>query len=216
MQFDLTPEGLAKGNPFKIKLKDNEIRNTHSLIQEGRIEEALGPVVAGLIAEPKNPAVHQNLADLYEARGGREEAIGVAKGSVELHPDIPGPLLFLAEKYIRNNEHEEAIECCKKVIHLDQLSGSGWKSQGEIYWMLGRLGEAFECNEQLLQCDNVPEKEVLLACDRFYESAKPSNMRQFLSNAVARFPNSRILSLYYAESNLRDDRPGEAIRSRHS
>ncbi len=213
MEIELTPEGLAKGNPFKIKLKDNEIRNTHSLIQEGRIEEALGPVVAGLIAEPKNPAVHQNLADLYEARGGREEAIGVAKGSVELHPDIPGPLLFLAEKYIRNNEHEEAIECCKKVIHLDQLSGSGWKSQGEIYWMLGRLGEAFECNEQLLQCDNVPEKEVLLACDRFYESAKPSNMRQFLSNAVARFPNSRILSLYYAESNLRDDRPGEAIRS---
>ncbi len=213
MKIDLTPEGMAKGNPYELKLRKNEIVNTRLLIQEGRLSEAVVPMISALIAEPNNPSSHQNFANFLEASGDMEKAIGVAIAFSERYPNDIGSLLFLAEKYIRNHEHIEAIECCKKVIGLDPLSGAGWKAQGEIYWMLGRRDEAFECANRLLECENISEKMVLIASGRFEESAQPSAMRQYLSKAVARLPNSRVLKVFQAEALLRDDRPGDAIRS---
>ena len=213
MEFDLTPEGLAKGNLRAWKLQNNEIINARALIQEGRLSEALVPMIAGLIVDPKNPATLQNLSNYFEAKGEMEASIGVAKGSTKIFPDDPAPLLFLAEKYIRNREHKEALECCNKVIQMRPQSAVGWRTKGDIFWMLGRLDEAFECSERLLECDKVLEKEVLVALDRFDRSAQPSALRKFLFDASCYFPGSLTLKILYSEALLKDGRPGDAIRS---
>ena len=48
MKFDFTPEGLAKGNFLKLKAGKKEINNARALIADGRLMEALQPMVLGL------------------------------------------------------------------------------------------------------------------------------------------------------------------------
>ena len=211
MEIDLTTEGLKKGNVFALKLNNNEIINSRILIQDGRLSEALVPMISALIAEPQNPDTYQNFSDFLEMSGNMEAAISVAKASVKLNPQNANVNILLAEKYVRNNQKKEAIECCKSAIKIDSNSGSAWAVLGEIYWITGRKKESFECFQEVVFTPNIRQKLIISTVDRFYDVVEPSEMRILLKSATSRFPMSRVLQSLYAESLLRDGRPGEAL-----
>ena len=212
MKIDLTPGGLKKGNIFALKLKNNEIINTRNLIRDGRVSEAVIPMISALLAEPKNPDTYQNFSDFFEINGEIETAISIAKASVKLHPKNPKMNIILAEKYIRNNQTREAIECCKAAIKINGRSGHAWAVLGEIYWITGRVKESFECFQEVVFTENSRQKLIISTVERFYHLVEPSEMRIFLKHAVSRFPMARVLQSCFAESTLRDGRPGEALQ----
>lgn len=212
MEIDITPEGLAKGNIFALKLRNNELINARNLIREGRPLEALVPMISAMIAEPNNPASYQNFSDFYEMTGAMENAISVAEASAALNPDEIGEKLFLAEKYMRNHQSEDAIECCKHAIELDHHSGSSWGMLGGIYWTLERPRESFECFRKMTKAPNVREKLFLSAAERFFGIIEPSEMRLFLEDAVAYFPKSKVMKGFYAQALVCDGRPSAALK----
>ena len=211
MKFDFTPEGLAKGNFLKLKAGKKEINNARALIADGRLMEALQPMVLGLIAKPDDPSAYENFANYFEASGQPRGAIAVADASVHAHPDKPGPLLFLAEKLMRDQQGEAAANCCKKAVELQPANGPAWQTLSDIYWKLGRKEEAFECCEKLLHCKGTLEKLIFLTCRRFEGQIEPSVLRRFLKNAVDYFPASPVMKTLLAGACVADGRPGEAI-----
>jgi len=105
------------------------------------------PIVAyrlRLATEPANPALYNNLANLYVMRGWIDEAIRSYKKAIDLEPRSPILWNNLGTAYLKEGKQSKAYGAFLRAVKIDEKYALGWYNIGVIYDQAGNYDRALE------------------------------------------------------------------------
>jgi tetratricopeptide (TPR) repeat protein len=107
------------------------------LVAQDRFDEAIGLYRARIDADPRNPALNGELADLYEtaidrmmASGQRTEALLLFRKRIAIEPTDVSLRLAFADMHGKNT-HRVAIAELEELLRLAPRKVAGWSALGE-------------------------------------------------------------------------------------
>jgi Flp pilus assembly protein TadD len=98
------------------------------LLKQGKIEEAIGPLLKAVELNPKDPNVRMNLAYAYDQQGRLDEAIIHYQKAIELNPRDSVARNNLGVVYNKIGHYDEAIRELEKSLEIDPKSATGPKN----------------------------------------------------------------------------------------
>jgi len=113
-----------------------------SLIEQGRIDEAISGYTAALKLNPGDAVVHYNLASAYVIQGRIDEAISEYAAAIKLNPDSAEVHFYLGAAYKKQGRMNEAINEYHVVLKLNPGDAMSHNNLGNAYGKLGRMEEA--------------------------------------------------------------------------
>ena len=105
------------------------------------------PIVAyrlRLATEPGNPALHNNLANLYVMRGWYEEAVSEYEKSIDLDPGSPVAWNNLGTAYLKMGKDSKALGAFRRALKIQPKYALAWYNVGVIYDLRGDYDQAVE------------------------------------------------------------------------
>lgn len=94
--------------------------------------------------EPENPALHNNLGNLYVLRNWIPEAVREYKQTIQLDPSSPVAWNNLGTAYLKMGKTSDALSAFEKSVKLDPHYALGWYNIGVAYDAQGKYDEAIE------------------------------------------------------------------------
>jgi len=198
---------LANGEHALVSVDDKEIhvisfpgnldphQFVQSLLQSGRIKEALPYLEAGVDTNPTDAEALYNLGIAYSELGRYEEAVMRLKKAVENDPRHGNAWVGIGVAYARLKRINDAMDALNKAIQLDPANGYAQRNIGGLLSMqedhksaLPHLREAFH------QLPNDPQANYGLAkcLERLGELQEADTLYVTL---IERFPASPIAEL---------------------
>ncbi len=110
-------------------------------------DAARDPVVTyrlRLATEPANPALHNNLANLYVLRNWMEEAVAEYKKTLKLDPDSYIAWNNLGTAYMKLGRPGDAMSAFRKSADVNPRYALAWYNMGVIHDDEGKYDEAIE------------------------------------------------------------------------
>jgi Tfp pilus assembly protein PilF len=98
------------------------------LLNQGKVNEAIGPLLKAIAANPKDPDIRLGLAYAYDRQGRLDEAIIHYQGAIELNPRNSTALNNLGVLYEKKGNYDEAIRQFEKAVEIDPRSATGLKN----------------------------------------------------------------------------------------
>jgi tetratricopeptide (TPR) repeat protein len=98
------------------------------LLKQGKIDEAVGPLLKAVESDPKNRDARLNLAFAYDRQGRIDEAIVQYEKAVELNPRNSIARNNLGVLYNKTGRYDEAIRELEKALEIDPKSATGPKN----------------------------------------------------------------------------------------
>jgi len=97
-----------------------------------------------LATEPDNPALHNNLANLYVLRNWMDLAVASYKEAIKLDPGSPIAWDNLGTAYLKMGEDGQAMDAFQKSVRKDEKYALGWYNIGVIHDQHGDYDAALE------------------------------------------------------------------------
>lgn len=97
--------------------------------------------------------VERELAIIYWDQNQTDTALEVIDGYLKRHPDNTDMLHLKADVLIREDRPEDALKVCKKLADIEPDNFYSTLKLGNCWERLGKLGQAVECYEQILEKD---------------------------------------------------------------
>jgi tetratricopeptide (TPR) repeat protein len=119
------------GTSMALAASDEAIERNNQgaeLLKQGKVDEAVGPLLKAVELNPKDPNIRLNLAFAYDRQGRIEEAIVQYQKAVELNPQNSIAHNNLGILYERKGLYEEAIRELDKVAEIDSRSATAQKN----------------------------------------------------------------------------------------
>lgn len=98
--------------------------------------------------------VERELAIIYWDQNQTDTALEVIDGYLKRHPDSTDMLHLKADVLIREDRPEDALKVCKKLADIEPDNFYSTLKLGNCWERLGKLGQAVECYEQILEKDS--------------------------------------------------------------
>jgi tetratricopeptide (TPR) repeat protein len=99
-----------------------------ALLKQGKIDEAIGPLLKAADLNPKDPDARLNLAYAYDRQGRFDDAIVQYQKAIELKPRNSVAHNNLGVLYDKKGLYDEAIREFEAVLKLDPKSATGPKN----------------------------------------------------------------------------------------
>ena len=97
-----------------------------------------------LATEPGNPALHNNLGNLYVLRNWMDEAVREYKRAIDLDPVSPIAWNNLGTAYMKMGKRGAALGAFKRAVKNDGRYALAWYNIGVIYDAQGKYDDAIE------------------------------------------------------------------------
>jgi len=97
-----------------------------------------------LATEPHNPALYNNLGNLYVQRNWMPAAIDAYKKAIDLDPDSAIAWNNLGTAYLKLGEEGQAMNAFQKSVKIDERYALGWYNIGVIHDRRGEYDAAIE------------------------------------------------------------------------
>jgi len=97
-----------------------------------------------LATEPDNPALYNNLGNLYVQRNWMKPALEVYKKAIKLDPDSPIAWNNIGTAYLKMGDDGQAMDAFRKSVKIDDKYALGWYNMGVIYDEHGDYDSAIE------------------------------------------------------------------------
>jgi tetratricopeptide (TPR) repeat protein len=98
------------------------------LLKQGKVDEAIGPLLKAVELKPTDADIRLNLAYAYERQGHLDEAISQYQKTIELNPRNPVARNNLGVLYDKRGLYEQAMREFEKVVEIDPSSATGPKN----------------------------------------------------------------------------------------
>lgn len=130
-------------------------------------EAARDPVITyrlRLATEPSNPALHNNLGNLYVLRGWMDEAVKSYKRALKLNPDLAIAWNNLGTAYLKQGDLGQAMSAFRTAVEKDPRYALAWynmavihDANGEYEKMLDTYLKAISLQPSLLSAEVNPQ-----------------------------------------------------------
>ena len=137
----------------------------YTLMEFGRLEEAIAAFRRVLESEPREAEAHNNLGLCLALSGRLEDACVSTKRAVDLRPDYAEAWANLGGYLGRLGRYLEGIEACDRAVALKPGWAEAHANKGVNLSGLGRFKEASECFDRALQADPGYWKACLMAAE---------------------------------------------------
>ncbi|MBW8002796.1 MAG: sulfatase-like hydrolase/transferase [Planctomycetes bacterium] len=88
-------------------------------LAEGELDEALKYLNKAMELNPREPKVHNRLADVFRAQDKKTQAVDHYEISLTLNPRQPAVLVSLSEVYFSQGKIKQALESWEKIIEFE-------------------------------------------------------------------------------------------------
>ena len=113
-----------------------------SLLDQGRIEEAIARYREFVGTDPTDPEGHNNLGAALMKAGRDEDAVASFQRSIQLRADNPKTLNNLGVALMRTGRFEAAVAPLQRAVELQPDNPDARGSLGQALMQVGRLEEA--------------------------------------------------------------------------
>lgn len=97
-----------------------------------------------LATEPDNPALHNNLGNLYVLRNWMDEAVREYRAAIKLDPSSPVAWNNLGTAYMKMGRQGAAMGAFRRAVKIDGRYALGWYNIGVLHDVRGNYDEAVE------------------------------------------------------------------------
>ncbi len=118
--------------------------SAESLFDEKAARDPVVTYRLRLATEPDNPALHNNLANLYVLRNWMDEAIDEYKKTLKLKSDSHVAWNNLGTAYMKMGRRGDAMSAFRKAVDVNPRYALAWYNMGVIHDDEGRYEEAIE------------------------------------------------------------------------
>ena len=129
-------------NVLTLPLDANPLDFVMTMLQSGRIKEAVPYLESMAKTGPDNVQVLYNLGIAYSELGQFDEAVIRLKKAVQLQPTHAHAWTGIGVAYQRMGKRDLALEPTQKAVELDPSDGYGQRNLGAMLMSLGRNEEA--------------------------------------------------------------------------
>jgi Flp pilus assembly protein TadD len=98
------------------------------LLKQGKVDEAISPLLKAMASNPKDPDIRLGLAYAYDRQGRLDEAIVHYQKAIELNPRDSTAFNNLGVLYEKKGNYDEAIRQFEKAVEIDPRSATGPKN----------------------------------------------------------------------------------------
>ncbi|MGI9515950.1 MAG: tetratricopeptide repeat protein [Pirellulaceae bacterium] len=175
------------------------IRLGKEYIKEGKLEQAEATFKDALEQVPDSPAIHNQLARVYEQQGRRgmlgknELAMKHYRHAIALDPDKPGLRINLAQVLIRNRKYDEAAGHLNHALTHAPEHADAHYNLGLIYSSKRDPENAKTSYEKALAI-KPDHPQALFRLGLIYESRKNiAQAKKYYQRAVDQTPRSALL-----------------------
>jgi protein O-mannosyl-transferase len=123
------------------------------LLGDGKIDEAVAAVEAGLRLEPGNAAAHATLGEAYSRQGHADQAVSEFSKALELEPFNAAAHINLADVLLAGGHLGEAEAHFKAALEIVPYSGKAKGGLGELYLRQGNMDKATDLLGKALDDD---------------------------------------------------------------
>ena len=130
------------------------INQGYSLLQLGRLEEAVVAFEQAIRLDPGSADAYYNLGGALQELGRLEEALDAYKQAIRLRPNDVEAYNHQGGVLMRLGRLEEGLVAVEQAIHLDPNYSSAYYNRGVVLGLLGRPAEALVTLEQAIHLDS--------------------------------------------------------------
>jgi len=125
-----------------VPADSNALDFVMTMLQSGRINEAVPYLESMAKANPENVQVLYNLGIAYSELTQYDEAVIRLKRAVQLDPTHAHAWTGIGVAYLRMGKRDQALEPTQRAVELDPSDGYGQRNLGAMLMGLGRIKEA--------------------------------------------------------------------------
>jgi protein O-mannosyl-transferase len=114
------------------------------LLGEGKVDEAVVAVEAGLRLEPENAAAHATLGEAYSRQGRADQAASEFNKALVLEPFNAAAHINLADVLLEAGHIDEAEAHFRAALEIVPYSGKAKSGLGEVYMRQGNSDKAID------------------------------------------------------------------------
>jgi len=148
----------------------DDFKDASKLYQQGKLEQAMSKVNAGLQAQPKDAQGRFVKGLILTEQKKVQDAIQMFVGLTEDYPELPEPYNNLAVLYAGQGNYEKAKAALELAIHTHPAYATAHENLGDIYAQLAR-----RAYDKALQLDksNVAAQSKLAMVKEMFTVPKP-------------------------------------------
>ena len=140
----------------RIKYNDSLMQKTRigygvTLMEMGRLEEAIGQFHEVLLHHPENPEAHFNLGNAFAAQGRDEEAMAEYTAALRFGPKNAEAHNRMGLLLARQGRDAGALEHYEAALRIDPKDIEARHNLGVVLGRMGRLEEAIEQFREVLK-----------------------------------------------------------------
>jgi tetratricopeptide (TPR) repeat protein len=152
-------------NPKPKNVKDqprNWLAEGDALYKERRYKDALPCYIKAVEADPQNPQVRYNHAQVLVMCLKYPEAIESCNKAIELNPKNAATWFLKSFAHGTLGQYQDALDSCTKGLEIDPSNKMVWCTRGQYLYALGKLEQALESFGTALKMspDNEYFKEI--------------------------------------------------------
>jgi tetratricopeptide (TPR) repeat protein len=200
----------AKGQQALVSVDDEEIQVltlpadsdpldfVMTMLQNGRIKEAVPYLESMVKSDPSNAQVLYNLGIAYSEMGQFDEAVIRLKRAVQLNPRHAHAWTGIGVAYQRMGKRELALEPMEKAVEADPEDGYGRRNLGAMLMGLHRYDEAlahFREARRALPHDAQTIYGLAAALDAVGGDDKSDEADELHQTVIRRWPGSEVAEL---------------------
>jgi Flp pilus assembly protein TadD len=140
----LAPVDAAGAPPVDFGKLAADLDAAGTLLDQGRVDEAVAAYEAVATSTPQVPLVHQKLGDAYKKKGDAVKAAAAYRRSIELDPGFVDGRLALATLLAESGRRDEALATIEEGAAANEKSGRLQYALGVLELGRGRNPRARE------------------------------------------------------------------------
>jgi tetratricopeptide (TPR) repeat protein len=170
------------------------------LLEEGQVEQASEQASRALRLNPNSAAVQMCMARVLMAQGHPAFAQQCLDNAIKTAPTDPAPLLALAALFQRQGQHPQAMEALGRAGKLGYNGPDRILAEARSLRQMGRLIDALQRYEVLVEPDDAPADLVLEAAECCLDGRYPDVAKELLARpTVAGQVRAELLNARVAE-----------------
>jgi tetratricopeptide (TPR) repeat protein len=146
------PYGKTMPRPSATQV-DSLINRANSLLQLGRLEEAMNVSKQAIQLDPNSADAYYNLGGALQELKRAEEALATYEQVIRLKPSDVEAHNHRGSMLVQLGRPEEALVAYERAVELDPKYASATFNRGNVLALLGRREEALAAYEQAIQLD---------------------------------------------------------------
>ena len=154
----------------------DDFKEATRLYQQGKLDQALSKVEAGLAQAPKDPQGRFTKGLILTEQKKTTEAIQVFTGITEDYPELPEPYNNLAVLYASQGNYDKARASLELAIHTHPAYATAHENLGDIYAQLAR--RAYDKALQLDKTNVTAQSKLAMVKEMFSVPKAPVQVAQ--------------------------------------